>query len=378
MSTRGHVVAPARRMWRRGPATRFAIMAVALLVGLNVVGWVISTFLGTTGGVPSSSYATSSEGFAAYAQLLERAGYEVHRQRVDLADAPPSPRETLFVMDAQLPPEEVETVNRFVADGGTLVAGGGATASWIDSILDDAPTHSIPGPETARAVGDLGDVSEVWTAGEGKWSDGGDGEVVLAGLGDPLMTVHEVGSGMVWLLADSSPLANELIDEADNAALGLVLAGDTPGAVRFLETVHGYSTEVGFGAVPANWRWALYGAGAAALCFMWARGRRLGPPERRSRLLPPPRREYVDALATTLRKSGETAASMEPVVAAVRARVCARAGLAPDAGDDEIAQAAGPLGLADDEIRVLTAGVRNDYEVMAAGRALARLTGAGE
>ncbi|MGH2788095.1 MAG: hypothetical protein ACRDJV_09310, partial [Actinomycetota bacterium] len=166
--------------------------------------------------------------------------------------------------------------------------------------------------------------------------------------------------------------------EADNAALGLVLAGDTPGAVRFLETVHGYSTEVGFGAVPANWRWALYGAGAAALCFMWARGRRLGPPERRSRLLPPPRREYVDALATTLRKSGETAASMEPVVAAVRARVCARAGLAPDAGDDEIAQAAGPLGLADDEIRVLTAGVRNDYEVMAAGRALARLTGAGE
>ncbi|MGH2788841.1 MAG: DUF4350 domain-containing protein, partial [Actinomycetota bacterium] len=254
MSTRGHVVAPARRMWRRGPATRFAIMAVALLVGLNVVGWVISTFLGTTGGVPSSSYATSSEGFAAYAQLLERAGYEVHRQRVDLADAPPSPRETLFVMDAQLPPEEVETVNRFVADGGTLVAGGGATASWIDSILDDAPTHSIPGPETARAVGDLGDVSEVWTAGEGKWSDGGDGEVVLAGLGDPLMTVHEVGSGMVWLLADSSPLANELIDEADNAALGLVLAGDTPGAVRFLETVHGYSTEVGFGAVPANWR----------------------------------------------------------------------------------------------------------------------------
>ena len=369
-------VAPSGAAWTKAPAARVAIVGMALIVGLNVAAWLIRTLLGGPGGAPSSSYATTSEGFAAYSELLERAGHSVDQQRVDLATDPPDASETLIVMDADLPGDEAEVVERFVASGGTLISGGPETTSWIESVVDHPPSHSPAGITTATRVGDVaGDVATVISSGRGSWSDAGGGEVVLAGPGGALLTSHDVSSGRVWLLADSSPLKNELLDEADNAALGIALAGGEVRDVRWLETVHGYSTETGLGAVPTNWRWALYAGGAAALCYMWARGRRLGPPEQRSRDLPPPRRDYVDALASTLARSKQPSEAVAPVVAAARARLCVRAGLPPDANDDEIASAARAEELADDEIRALTTGVVDDYGVMAAGRALARLTG---
>jgi hypothetical protein len=281
------------------------------------------------------------------------------------------------VIDANLPDGEADVVERFVSGGGTLVAGGEATTSWIGSIVVDPPSHSPAGVTSARAVGEgVGDVETVTSAGIGSWSDPGDGDIVLAGSGRALLTAHDVGSGRVWLLADSSPLKNELLGTSDNAALGLALprAGSN---VSFLETVHGYSTDTGFGAVPVNWRSALYAAGLAVLCYMWARGRRLGPPEQRSRELPPPRREYVDALASTLARSKHPAEAISPVVAAARARLCVRAGLPPDASDDAIARAARAEEMPEDEIRALTTRVGDEYSVVAAGRALARLRGAG-
>jgi hypothetical protein len=362
--------------WMHNTTVRVVIAVVALIVGLNVAAWVIRTTLGGPGGSPSSSYATTSEGFAAYSELLQRAGHDVSAQRVDLATDPPDTDETLVVMDANLPGDEGNVVRRFVAGGGTLIAGGQQSASWTEPVLDDPPAPSATGVTSATPSGDLlGEVATVTSSGLGSWSDPGGGEVALAGSGGILLTAHDVGSGRVWLLADSSPLKNELLDEADNAALGVALAGDVARDVRFLETVHGYSTETGLGAVPVNWRWALYAGGAAVLCYMWARGRRLGPPEQRSRDLPPPRREYVEALASTLARSRQPRDAVAPVVAAARARLCARAGLPPDADDGAIEAAARAQELPEDEIRALIVGVDNDYGVMAAGRALARLTG---
>jgi hypothetical protein len=376
MSAR-RLLAPLQATWTKSPAARIAIVGVGLIVGLNLVAWLIGTLLGGPGGAPSSSYATTSEGFAAYSELLERAGHDVHQQRVDLITDSPESGETLVVIDANLPDGEADVVERFVSGGGTLVAGGEATTSWIGSIVVDPPSHSPAGVTSARAVGEgVGDVETVTSAGIGSWSDPGDGDIVLAGSGRALLTAHDVGSGRVWLLADSSPLKNELLGTSDNAALGLALprAGSN---VSFLETVHGYSTDTGFGAVPVNWRSALYAAGLAVLCYMWARGRRLGPPEQRSRELPPPRREYVDALASTLARSKHPAEAISPVVAAARARLCVRAGLPPDASDDAIARAARAEEMPEDEIRALTTRVGDEYSVVAAGRALARLRGAG-
>jgi hypothetical protein len=371
-------LARVREVWANKPAARFAIVGVGLIVGLNVLAWLIRTLLGGPGGAPSSSYATTSEGFAAYSELLERAGHDVHQQRVDLTSESPDSGETLVVMDGNLAEEDAEVIGRFVSDGGTLVAGGEAMTSWIGSIVAEPPSFSPAGATSARPVGNgLGDVATVTSAGLGSWSDPGDGDVVLAGSGRTLLTVHDVESGRVWLLADSSPLKNELLGTSDNAALGLALPSDGSN-VSFLETVHGYTTDTGFGAVPFNWRSALYAAGLAVVCYMWARGRRLGPPEQRSRELPPPRREYVDALASTLARCRHPAEAVTPVVAAARARLCVRAGLPPDANDDDIIRAARAEELPEDEVRALTTRVGDDYSVVAAGRALARLSGAGQ
>ena len=146
---------------------------------------------------------------------------------------------------------------------------------------------------------------------------------------------HEAGRGRIALLADSSPLQNRLLGEADNAALALALSGRGP--LTFVESVHGYGPARGLAALPARFGWALIGLALAALVFMVARGRRLGPPEPERRDLPPPRRAYVDALAATMARGKEREEAVAPVRAEARRRLARRAGLGPQAGEDDVA-----------------------------------------
>jgi hypothetical protein len=104
----------------------------------------------------------------------------------------------------------------------------------------------------------------------------------------------------VVLLADPGVLQNRRLAQADAAALGLALAGRPGRPVAFLETVHGYGVARGFAGLPDRVKWLLAGLALAALAAVWAVGRRLGPPEDPERPLPPPRAEYVDALAAAL------------------------------------------------------------------------------
>ena len=115
----------------------------------------------------------------------------------------------------------------------------------------------------------------------------------LASEGDRvLLGGTQTGSGggdEQMLLADGSPIENARIGEADNAAFGLALAGPAGTPVVFAEGVHGYGESRGLGALPGRWKVALFGLGVAAIVFAWARARRLGPPDRPTRTLPPAR-----------------------------------------------------------------------------------------
>ena len=103
------------------------------------------------------------------------------------------------------------------------------------------------------------------------------------------------------MLADTSPLSNEGLGAADNAAFGVALAGGTP--VAFLETVHGYGVSRGFGGLPTEVKWTLLGLLLTSLVAVWAAGRRFGPPEDPDTDPPPPRVEYVEALAGSLART---------------------------------------------------------------------------
>ena len=185
--------------------------------------------------------------------------------------------------------------------------------------------------------------------------------------------MRRAGSGRIALLADTSPLQNRLLDEDDNAAFALALSGRGP--LTFVESVHGYGPQRGLAAIPARFGWALLGLLLAALVFMVARGRRLGPPEREHRDLPPPRRAYVDALAATMARGKEREAAVAPVREEARRRLARRAGLREDAPDEAWLEAARGAGLDDDEARALSGRAEDDDAVVATGRALAALAG---
>ena len=197
-------------------------------------------------------------------------------------------------------------------------------------------------------------------------------------LGDDraaLLTVATIGKGRLLLLADPTPLQNRLLGVADNARLGLNLAGASGRPVAFLEAYHGYGKASGLRAIPFRWKLFLAGLVLATLTYMVARGRRLGPPEAQERELAPPRRVYVESLAGTLGKARRPAEALAPLQRHVRDAVAQRTGLRRGADDATMREAGARLGLPEDEIDAMLTDATTEAQVMAAGRALARLEG---
>jgi hypothetical protein len=343
-------------------------IAVGAVVAVNLVLQRVDRATGTPGGPVSSSFATTPEGLAAYADLLRRAGHPIERLRVTPADGALDPASTVVVLDPDgLTGDDAERLKLFVEDGGRLVTGGSAPGSWLERLVPDAPEWDSDGVPTARPLvpaAELAGVREVRTASGGSWRDAEGTLPAMAGRGGVLLSLASVSAGRVLLLADASPLQNRLLDRADNAALGLGLAGPAGRPVVFAESVHGYGRASGFGAIPARWWWTLGGLGIAALVWMVARGRRLGPPERATRRLGPPRREYVEALGGVLARTRTPVAAGELVRAAALDRL-------PATGD--VGAAAAHAGLAPAETRALLDGVNDAAGLLAAGQALARL-----
>ena len=234
---------------------------------------------------------------------------------------------------------------------------------------DDGPESARRSPRAPETAG----VARVKTAGDGRWTRAGDAQRALAGDEGSLLLLRQAGRGRIALLADTSPLQNRLLDEDDNAALALALGGRGP--LTFVESVHGYGPQRGLAAIPARFGWALIGLLLAALVFMVARGRRLGPPERERRELAPPRRAYVDSLAATMARGKAREEAVAPVRAEARRRLARRAGLREDADAEAWLAAARGAGLDDDAARALTARATDDDAVVATGRALAALAG---
>jgi len=372
-----------RGRWRAlALPARAGIVLLALVVGVNLLlaGLEAATGGPAPGGPTGSSLATGGRGLAAYRDLLTRFGTRVETVRGNLTEADLDRSKTLIVVDpTQLDDQEGGVLRRFVESGGRLVAGGSVDdpQTWLRAVVHDPPRwrpHAGRDARPGNAPDEVPGVTRVRTAGEGTWTSTqpDDRRLVETG-GSVVVLARDVGRGTAVLVADPSPLQNRLLDRADNALLALDLAASRP--VMFAEGAHGYGRSRGLGRIPTGWKLALGGLVLAALVGMVAKGRRLGPPEDDARPLPPPRRAYVDALATTLSRTRDPTRSLAPLQAAARAGLARRGGLAPDAGTDELAAFARGLGWPDDEIRALTGALQTDDEVLAAGRALARLEG---
>jgi len=342
-------------------------IAIGLVVAIVVVNLVLRFLGSVTGGTPggpeSSSYATAAEGTAAYAELLGRTGHDVDQLRETPHAARLASDETAILLDPLgVAGRDADALRAFVAGGGRLVAGG-VVLDWLGRIVKAAPAGEVESGVVVRA-GRL----TLRTGGGDGWRKPGSMRVVAQRDGAIIVASERVGSGTVVALADPSPLQNYLLDRRDNAAFGLQLAGGGR-RVAFLESYHGYGRSSGLRALPLAWMLLLSGLALAGLVYLVARGRRLGPPEVTERELPPPRREYVDSLAGVLARTTREEA-VAPVRRSAREALLRRAGLPTDAGDDAVRAAARRF---DIDPNTLLAPARTDDDVLAIGRALARI-----
>ena len=214
------------------------------------------------------------------------------------------PRATVVLLDARgrVADEDAAALRTFVAAGGRLVVGG-AAGVWLDRIVPRAPDWSPTPVEQLRTLAPSPQLARVRRLEHEARARGSAARRCRCSANATVRCVAlaSVGTGRVWLLADASPLQNRLLAEADDAALGLALAG--PARVRSSSSraIHGYGAADGFAAVPGRW-WTAFGLLAlATLVLMIASGRRFGPPQASERELPPPRRAYVEALGTHAR-----------------------------------------------------------------------------
>src|SRR5215210_2384284 len=297
-----------------------------------------------------------------------------------MGERPAAAPGTLIVLDAgAVEPEEGAAIAAWVREGGRLVAGGSRGVSWLRSALrTPMPGWRTGTPGSARVLAPVPETAGVRSvrALDGRSLRATGGALPILGSADaPIALVMAAGRGRVVVLADASPLQNRGLAAEDGAAFGMALAGPRGDTVTFLETVHGYGAASGLGALPERARWALTGLLLAALAFAWSHARRIGPPEERARPLPPPRADYVDALAGSLARTRRPAEVAAPLRQAARAAVARRAGLGAEPRDGELRAAAAGLGLGEAETAALLAPPEDLEAALAAGRALAIVDG---
>jgi hypothetical protein len=376
MEDRARAGGPALKRLPRSNEARIVVGIVAVLIGLNVVAVLVDAVAPSPEGPRSSSFATSRQGLAAWAELARRSGHDVRALRERPSDESLPDGGTVVMLD----PEEftagqARALRRFAERGGRVVAGGLEPGPWLEG-LGPEPAWESGASEDARVLvpaPETGGATRLRMAGEGRWQTAPGALPIVGGDEGAVMLVRRAGEGRIVLVADASPLQNRLLDEADNAAFALALAGDGP--LVFVEGPHGYGVATGLAALPSRFKWAVILLGLAGLALIAARWPRLGPPEPPEEPRFPPRRAYVDALASTLAKTRDRGAAVEAVRSAARERLARRAALARDADDEAWAAAARAACLDHDEARALVDG---DDDGLAAGRALAHLSGGKE
>jgi hypothetical protein len=286
-----------------------AIALVAVVAIYELAALVINGFSPGPGGATSSAYATSVDGLAAYFDLLRQTGHRAVELTGSTARARLRPAETVVMLDPGILTEsDLRNVASFVQAGGRLVAGGQNPGRWISALDHNPPTWTAAGAPFSYST--LNGVASVRSVGRGSFVKLGDDEAVVAAGATALVARFSLGAGNVYLLADTSPLQNAYIDQAENAALGEALAGAPGTPVAFLEGIHGYGNATGLAALPDRWKWVVVLLALAAFTFVASRFRRLGDAEPELEAPLPPRRAHVDALALALQRTGQPVAAI--------------------------------------------------------------------
>ena len=140
-----------------------------------IVLLVVDRFTQEPKGPPSSSYATTPQGLAAYASVLQRSGpSRAAAAHVDRRRRAARTDQTLVVLDPEvMEPEEARAIGDWVREGGRLVGGRRGDASWLERCSATPPRLGGGGGVRRRTLvpaADTAGVREVASRGGG-WHD---------------------------------------------------------------------------------------------------------------------------------------------------------------------------------------------------------------
>ena len=348
-------------------------IVVGVLVGFALLVGLFSSYIDPRVEGPfGSSFTTTGHGVGAWHDVLEELGRPTTQSRVAFPEASVTADATVVVVDPQIADFDAEYMTSLLEhaeSGGRVVLVGvfGVEGFLGEPIrVVEAGVVSIgvvPGPFST-------DVTDLAVRGGDRYAGHG-GEAIVTDTGGDVVVRFVIGAGDIVAVSDPWLFSNILIPEADNGVLAVRLVGGGP--VVFDEFVHGFGVDQGPTALGAGLlRFVVVGT-IGALVAMWAVGRRLGPPEQRSRSFPPSRAEYLDALGTSLAKTGDYRAYEPLRVRSTRAidRVASRyVGLSREEQD---LKAGAHFGLAADEVATLARPPANRAEAAAVASVAAKI-----
>jgi hypothetical protein len=288
---------------------------------------------------PLDPRGTGPDGTAALVALLEDDGVDVH-----VGGLPRDGDEVTLVLQETLSGGAVDSLEEWVADGGTLVT--------ADPFAALAPPTTGEG-ELVEERGDcplvaLADVGAVAPSLPTPYRAEAAGAACFVDptTGSAGLVVAERGAGLVVGLGSSLVLTNETLDDGDNAVLALALLAPFEDAdVRIVDPTRfiGDEGETGdgtiLGALPLRGSEAVTQLVIAFLVWGLIRARRLGKPVVEELPVPLPASDLVLAAGHLLDRNGDAADAAERLRRRARRDLGLALGLGADPPPDDLAAA---------------------------------------
>lgn len=342
-----------RRMWlaARGP--------LAILLVIIAVAIVLTLLRSHSEGGRLDPRSADPNGSRALAQVLGDYGVDV-RPMHTLATTSRAARDAtvLITHPNTLDPADLKRLST-IAEGLVVIAPNQALARAVDPDIDVTghtadDTHA---PDCALAD-EAGDAT---TGGIGYRTP--NGELCYPTSAGAALVRYDHDGTPVTLLGTATPLTNDALDEAGNAALTMRLLGERERLVWYVPSPSDPALRDGTSSLlsllPRGWHYGIATLAIAAVLLALWRARRLGPVVTEPLPVVVHAAETTEGRARLYRRAGAADHAAEALRDAARHRIAASAGLTADTGHETreaIVAAASRSGRPADEVHWLLYG----------------------
>lgn len=324
--------------------------AGVLLVILVVVSALVSPPENANGTGGASSYSAQWSGTKAGYLFLQGMGYRVERwesQPQELPDEAAEEGAVLVLAEPSQRPTEGDkrTIRMFLQRGGTVLAAGAKAAEFLPDAEKFEEGEKFAVYETFRPVGVsplVRGAQEIRMNSPERWKPAGQSEMIVYGneMTAAVVTMS-VGKGQVIWWADSYPMTNGGLRDANNAQFFLNSVGEPDGRqIYWDEYFHGVESSFWSYLEKTPAPWGMVQIGIVFLAVLLTFSRRTGPvrvPQNTSKLPP---LEFVETLGDLYQAAHAGTTAVRIMYERLRFQLLRTLGLPGTASSRELAQSA--------------------------------------